>query len=234
MNGIYILAPCLVFISGCSAYQSYYGETKPMLTFAELKGRATQPNKNDNSISKGSDGEVLSEEVPVAGSSKIFLWSPKNSAAIINGNGSGCIQGAEVVVEKSGKFELSADALAAIAAKPSAGGSGDKALAVEIANAMLQLRTNSERNTFLSIGLFGLCQLAANGNLEKSAVSAAATKLIEEAARITPVPVALADSSVAAAEAPIAAPNKNADPATPATPATPVAPAAQVVPEAKP
>ena len=143
------IIPVIIALSGCSAFGTWYGETKPMMTFGDLK------------VIKSNGDELTS---------KIFVWSPKNSAALINHEGRGCVQGAEVFHAKSGEIDISEDLLAMLTGinKSSTSTQTDKALALKITNDILALRTNSERNTFLSIGMFGLCQLQVNGALNKT------------------------------------------------------------------
>ncbi|MDT8895714.1 hypothetical protein RSO41_13735, partial [Halomonas sp. I1] len=58
----------IITLSGCSAHGAWYGETKPSMRFAELPSKST-----------------------------LYVWSPKNSAAFVNAQGNGCIQGADVL-----------------------------------------------------------------------------------------------------------------------------------------
>jgi hypothetical protein len=153
-----------LLLSGCSVFGTWYGETKPMMTFAEL-------------TAGGEGGKVKS--------SKIFVWSPKNSAAFVNFEGHGCVQGAEVFHEKSGKVDVGAELLAVLSGIDlSKGSEGEKALALEITNEIVALRTNSERNTYLSIGMFGLCQLQANGGLTKIELLELMGKLLDNSLKI--------------------------------------------------
>jgi len=141
----------VALLSGCSAYKTWYGETKPMMTFAELPSE-----------------------------SKLFVWSPKNNAAFINKDGKGCVQGAEVFNEQGGSLDISNSLLGILKgiqisdqSKPE-----DKALAAKITNDIIALRTNTERNTYLSIGMFGICQLQINGGLTNSEVLQLSQSLI--------------------------------------------------------
>ncbi|MFN3581181.1 MAG: hypothetical protein ACK4VV_12005 [Pseudomonas sp.] len=155
----------MVLISGCSAYGGWFGETKPMMSFAELKAE----DKDGNSTA-----------------SKLFVWSPKNSAAFVNHKGNGCVQGAEVFHEKSGKIDVSNELLGILKGIDISSSSSkeDKALALEITNEMVSLRTNSERNTYLGIGMFGLCQLQANGGITKDELLVLTGRLIESSLQI--------------------------------------------------
>lgn len=153
----YLFFFALVNLNGCSAFQSWYGETKPMMTYAELPSE-----------------------------SKLFVWSPKNNAAFVNEEGQGCVQGAEVFHEKGGTLSVSNELLGilkGIEIKPTST-QEDKALAISIANEIINLRTNTERNTFLSIGMFGLCQLQANGGISDQELLALTSQLIKSSLEI--------------------------------------------------
>ncbi|WP_416396658.1 hypothetical protein [Allohahella sp. A8] len=131
----------LITLNGCSAYGTWFGETKPMMTFAGFYEKDTGNQ-----------------------TSKIFIWSPKNTAAILDKNGYGCVQGAEVFHNQGGELNASealVGLLKGVDLSPNST-SDEKALAIKLANDIVALRTNSERATYLSIGLFGLCQLHVN------------------------------------------------------------------------
>lgn len=155
----------VVLISGCSAYGGWFGETKPMMSFAELKAQ-------------DKDGKSTA--------SKLFVWSPKNSAAFVNHEGNGCVQGAEVFHEKSGKIDVSNELLGILKGIDisSSSSTEDKALALEVTNEIVSLRTNSERNTYLGIGMFGLCQLQANGGLTKNELLTLIGQLIDSSLQV--------------------------------------------------
>lgn len=94
--------------------------------------------------------------------STLFVWSPEHNAAIANKDGQGCVQGADVFNTKEGKFNISEN-LFALLKKTALSDNSDTALNIEITNKLIQLKTNNERNTYFSMGMFGLCQLHANG-----------------------------------------------------------------------
>jgi hypothetical protein len=155
----------VVLTTGCSAYGGWFGETKPMMSFAELKA-------------EDKDGNVTA--------SKLFVWSPKNSAAFVNHEGNGCVQGAEVFHEKSGKIDVSNELLGILKGIDITSSSSpeDKALAIEVTNEIVSLRTNSERNTYLGIGMFGLCQLQANGGVTNTELLVLIGQLIESSLQV--------------------------------------------------
>jgi hypothetical protein len=79
----------IVNFSGCSYYQLSHGETKPHVSFVNL----SNPKSN------------------VTDGSTIYVWSPKNNAAVINKEGKGCIQGADVFHNQDGSIDVSNDLL---------------------------------------------------------------------------------------------------------------------------
>lgn len=160
-----------VLMSGCSAYGVWYGETKPMMTFAELT----------------TEDEEGAEE-----SSKLFVWSPKNSAAFVNSKGHSCVQGAEVFHEKSGELDVGAELIGVLKGLDlsSSKSGNDKALALKITNEIVSLRTNSERNTYLSIGMFGLCQLHQSGGISQTELQELVLKLFASTLKINTPAVA--------------------------------------------
>jgi hypothetical protein len=141
-------------LSGCSAYQAWYGETKPGLTVYKLSDK-----------------------------SGIFTWSPKNTSAVVQADGDICVQGADIFHAQSGSIEVG-NQLAAIlkGLETTDLSSEDKALVAKISNDFSDLKTSTERNTFLSIGFFGICQLHANGALSDQDVLQLAKELIDRAA----------------------------------------------------
>lgn len=151
MKKIILVLGSVLALSGCSVFQVWYGETKPMMTFAELPSE-----------------------------SKLFVWSPKNNAAFVNSTGQGCVQGAEVFHEKSGSVDISNELLSVLKGiqLSSDSSSEEKAIAVSVANEIVNLRTNTERNTYLSIGMFGLCQLHANGGVSNEELLELVSQLI--------------------------------------------------------
>ncbi len=145
--------------SGCSGHKLWYGETKPQTAYVGLESQYN---------------------------AKLFVWSPKNNATVINKDGKGCVQGADVFHEQSGSVDISKELLSIIKGITisSSATAEEKALAVTIKNEVLQLKTNTERNTYLSIGMFGLCQLQINSQLSNTELLQLVGQLIETSAKI--------------------------------------------------
>ncbi|MDC5301054.1 hypothetical protein OHW80_06805 [Acinetobacter baumannii] len=143
--------------SGCNTV--LYGETKPQTVHVSLEK------------DKGTT---------------IFVWSPKNNAAISNREGKGCIQGADVFHNEDVSVDISNKLLElvngiALSKNTSA---EDKLVAIDTVSKIVQLKTNTERNTYLSLGMFGLCQLNANGGLSNAELLRLVGQLIEISAKI--------------------------------------------------
>ena len=148
----------VVSLSGCTSLaQIQRGETKPHISFTELPSKA-----------------------------QIFAWSPKNNAAVINKEGKGCIQGADIFHNEDVSIDISNKLLElvngiALSKNTSA---EDKLVAIDTVSKIVQLKTNTERNTYLSLGMFGLCQLNANGGLSNTELLELVGQLIETSAKI--------------------------------------------------
>ncbi len=151
-----------VNFSGCSFAEIRRGETKPHISFVEL----TDQNNKATGV-------------------RVFAWSPQNNAAVLNKDGKGCVQGADVFNTKDSKIDIGNDILKLLKGiTPS--GDNSKLIATEITNKITQLKTNTERNSYLSIGMFGLCQLYANGQLSPAELKELVLKLMETSASIVP------------------------------------------------
>lgn len=160
MKTIYLLLT-ITLLSGCSAYHGWYGETKPMVSYVELTGTP----KNE---------------------ARLFVWSPKNNAAFANNRSQGCIQGAEIFHEKGGTVDISKDLIAMMSkiATSSSATPEEKAFAIKLTNDIVNLRSNTERTTYLSIGMFGLCQLNMNGGITNNELIRLVSELIEKSSSL--------------------------------------------------
>ena len=114
----------------------------------------------------------------------IFAWSPKNNAAVINKDGKSCVQGADVFHAKEGSMDIGNDILNLVKGVTPSG--NNELIATEITNKISQLKTNTERNSYLSIGMFGLCQLYVNGQLSSEKLSELVKHLIDTSVNIVP------------------------------------------------
>ncbi|MEN4984040.1 hypothetical protein [Acinetobacter modestus] len=156
----------VVGFSGCSIAKITHGETKPHVSFVNL----SNPNSN------------------VTDGSTIYVWSPKNNAAVINKEGKGCIQGADVFHNEDVSVSVSnklLEIVSGVATSPNVT-ADDKLAAINTVSKIVQLKTNTERTSYLSIGMFGLCQLYSNGKLNETELKELVEKLITESVNIVP------------------------------------------------
>lgn len=93
-------------------------------------------------------------------------------------SGSGCFS------TSYSKFDIGNDILSLVKGITPSG--NDKLIAAEITNKIIQLKTNTERNSYLSIGMFGLCQLHLSGRLSEADLAKLVGQLITESAKIVP------------------------------------------------
>ncbi len=185
----------VVNFSGCSVAEISRGETKPHISFVQLEnGKIIATNNGDseeeiNKVESKPKGNVPNDKHILNKDVIIFSWSPKNNAAIINREGKGCIQGADVFHNQDGSVDISNDLLKLVKGITidANASTNDKLLAINTVSKIVQLKTNTERTSYLSIGMFGLCQLYVNGKLNETELKGLVEKLITESAQIVPV-----------------------------------------------
>lgn len=122
----------------------------------------------------------------VTDSSAIYVWSPKNNAAVINKEGKGCIQGADVFYNEDISVSVSnklLEIISGVAASPNVT-ADDKLAAINTVSKIVLLKTNTERISYLSIGMFRLCQLYVNGQLSDSDLKSSVNTLITASAQV--------------------------------------------------
>lgn len=184
----------VVNFSGCSVAEISRGETKPHISFVQLEnGKIIATNNGDseeeiNKVESKPKGNVPNDKHILNKDVIIFSWSPKNNAAIINREGKGCIQGADVFHNQDINMDISNDLLKLVKgiAIDANASTSDKLLAIKTVSQIIQLKTSTERTSYLSIGMFGLCQLYANGKLSEADLKTLVEKLITESVNIVP------------------------------------------------
>ncbi|EKT4478396.1 hypothetical protein QEL91_004122 [Pseudomonas putida] len=165
-----------VSLSGCSAYKIWYGSDKPMMTYVIVK-----------------DGQVVaglqeSQQPPREIQGYIISWSPEYNAAFVSASGKGCIQPAMYAVTQSGDASIPAE----IFTQGLAGSvSGNYKEALE------KLISVTDQSTFLSIGMYGICQLAAADAITPEDTAALVQTLFEKAGKkeSTPQPPAVVQAN---------------------------------------
>lgn len=154
---IFLLSVSFLF-SGCSAYKAWYGTDKPMMSYVIVK-----------------ESENKSTDVKPKIEGYIITWSPQFNGAFVSSSGKGCIQPAIYAVSESGE--------AAIPTEIFTQGTADKDLQAKYAESLEKLITVTDQSTFLSIGMYGICQLAAAGSLDANQTSELVKLLFEKAAK---------------------------------------------------
>ncbi|WP_394245654.1 hypothetical protein [Vibrio astriarenae] len=148
----------LVYLNGCSAHKMWYGSDKPMMSFVIVDGH----------------GEVQHEaplgEKTIQG--YIITWSPEYNGAFVSSSGKGCIQPAMYATTASGEAAVPTEIF-------TQGLSGSLTGAYE--EALDKLISVTDQSTFLSIGMYGICQLSAADGLT-AADTAELVKLLFEKA----------------------------------------------------
>lgn len=127
------------------------------------------PDKPQFSYVRQSDGTKTGD---------LYVWNPNTTAAYINASGNACIQSANVFRVNSGSTagKLGADTLGQ-------GVAGlDVGYAAQSAQAAMLLASQDAKGTFLSLAMFNLCMLAANGSLKPEQLPALIEKAITSAA----------------------------------------------------
>lgn len=122
----------------------------------------------------------------------LFVWEADTSAAVLFKDGGACMQTALAfkTVNIKAKVKLS-DALLklkSITDAPDNTPVTNKELAKitgSIEEAAHMLTTTTERTTFLNIGMFYICQIAANNSVDEEATNTLIKSLIKAASKIT-------------------------------------------------
>lgn len=163
----------VTLISGCSANRIWYGSDVARLSYVKVNGVVDdqgniQGIELENAV--GSDDENTVDEKHIGA---LIAWSPEFNAAVISRGGKGCIQPATYSKTNSGSAELPAEIISSGVASGSIKG--------DFSQALEKLITVSDQSTFLSIGVYGLCQLHANGGLTQAQLAELTQELFEKA-----------------------------------------------------
>ncbi|EUC68868.1 hypothetical protein Y017_04160 [Alcanivorax sp. 97CO-5] len=172
MNKIAIVV-LITLISGCSANRIWYGSDVARLSYVKVNGVVDdQGNIKDIELKKavGPEDENTVDEKHIGA---LIAWSPEFNAAFISRGGKGCIQPATYSKNNSGSAELPAEIISSGVASGSIKG--------DFSQALEKLITVSDQSTFLSIGVYGLCQLHANGGLTQTQLAELTQELFEKA-----------------------------------------------------
>ena len=143
----------------------------------------------------------------------LFIWEADTSAAVLFKGGGACMQTALAV--KTANIEAQtklSDAIlnlssAALQATSATDQTTDKESLLEVTGSIKEaaqsLTTTTERTAFLNVGLFYICQIAANDSLPKSEVKEVVKTLIESTSGMESYNKQLNKVSGASAPAPV-------------------------------
>lgn len=162
MKILICVAMSFFVLTGCSAHKMWYGSDKPSMSFVVVDGKGDVQHafdKNGKPISQGVQGYIIT-------------WSPEYNGAFVSSSGKGCIQPAMYATTASGEAAIPTELF-------TSGLTGS--VEGTYAEALDKLISVTDQSTFLSIGMYGICQLAAADALTK-AESAALVKLLFEKA----------------------------------------------------
>lgn len=164
----------VLFVAGCSANRIWYGSDVARLSYVLLEAelddegnvksielKTSPSNSNDNAKSKKHLGALMA-------------WSPEFNAAFISKSGNGCIQPAT--------YSKTNSANASIPAQIISSGVSSGNVTADFSQALEKLITVTDQSTFLSIGVYGLCQMHANGGLTQAQLTQLTSALFEKAA----------------------------------------------------
>lgn len=164
----------VVLVTGCSASRIWYGSDVARLSFVQIEAKLD------------GDGEVTSVELRTESSESVddgkekkhlgalMAWSPEFNAAFISQSGNGCIQPATYSKTNSANASVPAEIISS--------GVSNGNVTADFSQALEKLITVTDQSTFLSIGVYGLCQLHANGGLTKDQLASLTKVLFEKAA----------------------------------------------------
>lgn len=170
----------IFLLSGCSINEMWYGSPKARLSYVTLEG--LQPAKKTGKTTAKTTtssvrGDNEDKEKPPKGTRRVHLgtiisWSPEFNAAYVTDNGKGCIQPAAYAKTNSGNVSIPTSI--------SVNGDAENQPA-QFSQALTALMKVTNQSTFLSVGLYGICQLHANGGLTKAQSEGLVKELIVKA-----------------------------------------------------
>ncbi len=164
----------IALISGCSANRIWYGSDVARLSYVKVNGVVDEQGNFKGIELKNAVGTEDENTVDEKHIGALIAWSPEFNAAFISRGGKGCIQPATYSKTNSGSVDVPAEILSSGVASGSLEG--------DFSQALEKLITVSDQSTFLSIGVYGLCQLHANGGLTNEQLAMLTQELFEKAA----------------------------------------------------
>jgi len=164
----------VILLTGCSANRIWYGSDVARLSYVLLEaeldddGNVTSVDLRTSPSPSNDDGKNKKHL------GALMAWSPEFNAAFISKSGNGCIQPAT--------YSKTNSANASVPAKIISSGVSSGNVTADFSQALEKLITVTDQSTFLSIGVYGLCQLHANGGLSDEQLTTLTKVLFEKAA----------------------------------------------------
>jgi hypothetical protein len=164
----------LALLAGCSANKIWYGSDVARISYVMLEAELD----DDGNVTRV-DIKTAPTEKSESGKNKkhlgaLMAWSPEFNAAFISKSGNGCIQPATYSKTNSANTSIPAEIISSGVTK------GD--VTADFTQALEKLITVTDQSTFLSIGVYGLCQLHANEGLTDAQLTSLTELLFEKAA----------------------------------------------------
>ncbi|MBO2550972.1 hypothetical protein [Shewanella algae] len=171
-NSIIVIALLTATLSGCSVNKMWYGSDLSRISYTTVLTTQDEKTKEKRLIVTNNPEDVNNGEYIAA----LISWSPEFNAAFINENGKGCIQPAAYAVTDSGELKLPVELLDKNII--------DDEILANYTQELIKLTTVSERSTYLSIGMYGLCQMLANNGITNEQLLVLTNTLLMNAANI--------------------------------------------------
>lgn len=155
-------------ICGCSAFKMWYGSDKPMMSYVIV---------DDDG---GVHAKAIEDKASAGKRGYVITWSPEYNGAFVNRTGKGCIQPAIYATTASGQASIPTE----IFTKGASSGS----LEGKYSEALEKLITVTDQSTFLSIGMYGICQLSISDGLNQQQAAELVKLLFEKASKASTKP----------------------------------------------
>lgn len=169
MKRIAVTSIFMFILSGCSAYKVWYGSDKPMMSYVIINEKGE--------VHHGLDAQGKPIVAPAErAQGYIITWSPEYNGAFVSPTGKGCIQPAMYATTASGDAAIPLEIF-------TSGASGS--LEGSYTEALEKLIKVTDQSTFMSIGMYGICQLSAAEALTKEDAARLVELLLKNAATIS-------------------------------------------------
>ena len=164
----------VVLVTGCSANRIWYGSDVARLSYVLLEAELDDYGNIKSVELKTSPSASKDDGKNKKHLGALMAWSPEFNAAFISKSGNGCIQPATYSKTNSANASVPAEIISS--------GISSGSVTADFSQALEKLITVTDQSTFLSIGVYGLCQLHANGGLTEAQLTTLTKVLFEKAA----------------------------------------------------